>query len=280
MSITQSTLIDDTAVLNRICELIRQWCGVTLDSAKHYMVRNRLRPVQTDFNISSLEELVAKATGPTGIRLRERVIDALTTHETLFFRDQTPFDALKTHIIPEARKAAGNGRPRLRVWSSACSTGQEPYSVAMWLLESIPDIAGWEIKILASDVSVMAVEQARIGRYQEHELRRGLSPELRLKYFDKVGEDWQIQDRVRRLVQFQPGNLLGASQPPGPFELIYCRNVAIYFSDDDRKKVFQMTANRLAPGGRLFVGCSEVLSDFRNTLKMERVGNATCYSPV
>ncbi len=269
--------IDESLALDRICHLIHQWCGVTLNASKHYLIQNRLRPVLAHYQLKKLSELIARACDPTGNEVRDRMIDALTTHETLFFRDSSPFDALAQIIVPEAERNATMGRPRLRIWSAACSTGQEPYSIAMRLLERIPDIGRWEIRILASDVSTLSIEQAKLGVYMDHEIRRGLKPDHERNFFDKVGGEWRIQARVRQLVQFQPGNLLSANQPTGPFDLIFCRNVAIYFGDEDRLRVFRMLASRLAPGGRLFVGCSEVLTNLTDVFQTERIGAATCY---
>ena len=263
--------------LDALCQQLRRWCGVYLDSSKSYLIENRLRGLITELHFGSYEEMIAAAKQVGGTAVRDRIVDALTTHETLFFRDTSPFDALAKVIVPEIRDATRVGKPRLRVWSAACSSGQEPYSIAIKLLESVDDLSGWNISILASDVSSGTVAAARKGIYQDHEIRRGISESQKRAFFEAHGEHWQLKNQVRRLIQFQVGNLDSASQPVGPFDLIYCRNVLIYFTPEDANRILRVVASRLAPGGRLFVGCSEVLRNVGDFLVAEKVGNATCY---
>ncbi|MEM9644388.1 MAG: protein-glutamate O-methyltransferase CheR [Planctomycetota bacterium] len=267
-------------VLQRIRTLTKQWCGVHLDASKDYLIQNRLKELMLDLKVDGIERLIDLASKSSGMSIRDRVVDALTTHETLFFRDRSPFEAIKSQIIPPIKAAAGSARPRLRIWSAACSTGQEPYSLAILLTESLPDIKNWNITIEATDVSAPAVKQATKGEYLDHELSRGLTADQRQRFFTKKAERWVINDSLRRMVRFRVGNLLTGSPSPNKFDLILCRNVAIYFTPEDRLMMFEKLAGQLDEKGYLFVGCSEVLTNLGHVLKAGTVGRASCYRPV
>lgn len=267
----------DREAMRVLCQRLHTWCGVSLDESKSYLINNRLREWMSEVGVSDLATLVKRADSSTGMAIRDRIVDLLTTHETLFFRDQSPFEALAKVIIPEAREKASMGRPRLRVWSAACSSGQEPYSIAIKLIESVPDIANWDVSILATDVSGATVRRAREGLFHDHEVRRGVSASQQTRFFQREGDEMRINASIRKMITFQVGNLTAAHQPTGPFDLIYCRNVLIYFQPDDAKRVLKTVTSRLAPGGRLFVGCSEVLRDVGDFLVSQRAGQATCY---
>ena len=212
---------DETRLLR---EKLTRWCGVHLDQSKSYLVESRLRELLAETGASGYDDLVARAERADGLPIRHRIIDALTTHETSFFRDGSPFDAIRRVIVPEIRHQTRVGRPRLRVWSAACSSGQEPYSIALSLLESIPELEEWDLSILATDVSPGTVQLAKEGIYKEHEVRRGLNDAQLARYFQRHGEDWQVSGHIREMIRFRVLNLENASVP-GPFELIFCRNV-------------------------------------------------------
>lgn len=265
------------ATIDRLCTLLRQWCGVQLNESKMYLIRNRLAQLRRDYPNQTVEQLLDRAAEPRGLVIRERLVDALTTHETLFFRDISPFAALTDQIIPQIRQRVRNAPPRLRIWSAACSTGQEPYSIAISLLEKVPDIARWSVEILATDVGTETVAQAKNGSYFEHEVRRGLAPELQQRYFTRQGNTCTIVERVRRMIRFEVGNLLGANLPGGPFDMIFCRNVLIYFSNEDSRRVLESVTKRLTPEGYLFVGSSEVLGNASDLLQVKRLNRATAY---
>jgi len=260
-----------------ICQLLRGWCGVTLLPSKTYLVRNRLRMLMDELETSDLAELIDRAQSTAGAHIRDRIVDALTTHETLFFRDRLPFEALVKHIAPEIRSRTKTGRPKMRIWSAACSTGQEPYSIAMALMESVPTLNQFDLQILATDVSPESIAKAKMGSFPEHEMNRGTTTQQRQRFFHKTGDLWQINDDVKRFIRFEVGNLLGGSQPNGNFDVIFCRNVVIYFSGDDPERTFKMLAGKLGTDGRLFVGCSEMLGSMSHFLRRELVGSATCY---
>ncbi len=260
-----------------LCMRMHEWCGITLDESKSYLITNRLASIVKELEASSLSEVIRRAESSQGMALRDRLIDSLTTHETLFFRDQSPFEALTKQIVPNIRSATTSGQPRLRIWSAACSTGQEPYSIAIKLLESVPDIANWSVSILATDVASATVEKAKQGIFQDYEIRRGVTPSLEAKYFTAQGNRRQISDRVRRMVTFQVSNLSSTMQPGGPFDVIFLRNVLIYFQPEDARKILRQVSSRMSGSGRLFVGCSEVLTGVNDFLTSELMGSATCY---
>lgn len=273
MSVTEPSV-------TRLCDLVEELCGVALDQSKLYMIRGRLRPLLEEFGFSDYEALAKDAERTHRMALRDRLVDALTTNETLFFRDRSPFEALKNEIIPQLKKSGANARPRLRIWSAACSTGQEPYSIAMTLAENIADLSKWEISILASDVSPGALDRAKKGQYATHEMDRGVTEPLRHKYFTKQqGDNWEIKPEIRRMIRFEVHNLHKLPPTPGPFDIIFCRNVAIYFKKDARAAVFERLASKLTADGYLIVGCSESLHDLGPRFKPMRLGQATCYRP-
>lgn len=263
----------------RLCQLVEQLCGIALDDSKMYLIRGRLRPLLEEFGFTDIDQLTRDAERPSQTQLRDRLVDALTTNETLFFRDRSPFDALRENILPELRKQSAVRRPRLRIWSAACSTGQEPYSIAMTLIDCLPDLNQWDVSILATDISQDALQRARSGIYASHEIDRGLSHQVRDRFFTRHGDKWAIQPEIRRMVRFEVQNLHRPPVNPGPFDVIFCRNVAIYFKADLRKALFERLTSVLTPDGYLFVGCSESLHDLGTRFKPIRLKQATCYRP-
>ncbi|TWU06308.1 CheR family methyltransferase [Stieleria varia] len=273
-SLTNGRPIDGAIEL---CVRLHEWCGVYLEPTKTYLIENRLRSLMDDLGIHDYKSLIEIASSGSGMPIRNRIIDALTTHETLFFRDSAPFEVIANHLVPGIREMSRFGSPRLSVWTAACSTGQESYSIAIQLLESVPDIKQWNLSILGTDVSSAIIERARTGVYFDHEVRRGLTPQRLQKYFVQESEDWRINDCVREMVHFEVQNINDSTQPQGPFDVIFCRNVLIYFSVDDARRILQKIAGRLASSGRLFLGSSEVPRNINDFLTMENIGGATCY---
>lgn len=269
---------EDIKVISR---LVDDLCGIVLDESKGYLIESRLSGVAAEAGCASFSELYYKARHGSDRALRTKIINAITTNETLFFRDTSPFEALQHKALPELFDAkAGSAFPkRLRIWSAACSTGQEPYSLAMVLHELIPDIASWDIKITATDISDQAIAQASRGQYAEHEIRRGMPPRLLEKYFAKDGNNWKVKDELRALIAFQRINLLEPFTALGTFDVILCRNVAIYFKPDVRRELFERLARQLAPHGYLFAGSSESLSDLGPRFMPHKHCRAVFYRP-
>jgi chemotaxis protein methyltransferase CheR len=246
-----------------VAQLVYQLCGIVVDPSKGYLIESRLSGLAEAAGCANFSEFCRKVRGCADPLLRNQVINAITTQETLFFRDGSPFDAFQHRVLPDLIDAkAGSLFPnRIRIWSAACSTGQEPYSIAMALCELLPDISSWDVKILATDISDAAIQQASTGRYARHEIQRGMKPQLLSKYFQEEPGGWLVRDPLRWLIAFQRRNLLEPFAALGPFDVIFCRNVAIYFDPQTRRSLFLRMSNRLATDGALFVGAAESLSD-------------------
>ncbi len=244
-----------------VARLVDELCGVVLDETKGYLIDSRLAGVAEAAGCASFGELCQKARASR--TLQNQIIDAITTQETLFFRDNSPFEVLKHKAIPELIDAkAGTPFPkRLRIWSAACSTGQEPYSIAMTLCELLPDAPLWDINILATDICDSPIAQASLGRYAKHEIQRGMAPNMLSKHFREEPGGWRVKEELRSLIRFDRRNLLEPLTGLGPFDVIFCRNVAIYFDTDVKRDLFNRLADRLTPEGYLFVGSSESLAN-------------------
>jgi chemotaxis protein methyltransferase CheR len=245
-----------------VANLVEELCGIILDESKGYLIESRLGRLADAHGCNNFTDFCHKARN--GDRaLRGHIIDAITTQETLFFRDNSPFEVLQHKVVPELidSKAGTIFSKRLRIWSAACSTGQEVYSIAMTLCEMLPDILKWDIKILGTDISDSAIKQASWGQYAGHEIQRGMKPEMLKKYFTEVKNGWRVKDELRFLTAFQRRNLLEPFGELGLHDIIFCRNVAIYFDAKTKRGLFQRLTNQMAANGYLFVGSSESLTD-------------------
>jgi chemotaxis protein methyltransferase CheR len=244
-----------------VARLVDDLCGVVLDEAKGYLIDSRLGAMAQEAGCTSFSEFCQKVRASR--TLQNQVIDAITTQETLFFRDHSPFEALKHKAVPEMIDAK-SGTPfskRIRIWSAASSTGQEPYSIAMTLSELLPNVHSWDINILATDICDSAIMQASLGRYARHEVQRGMNPQMLSKYFQEEPGGWRVREELRYMIRFDRRNLLESFTGLGPFDIIFCRNVAIYFETDVKRDLFNRLSDRLAPDGYLFVGSSESLAN-------------------
>ncbi len=270
-----------TEDLRAVATLVDELCGVVLDDTKGYLVESRLTELAKANGCASYRELCDKARRPGNSDLQNKIIDAITTQETLFFRDQTPFEALRYKVLPELidRKAKTALPRRLRFWSAACSTGQEPYSIAITVCETIPTVASWDIQILGTDISNAAIKAASLGFYPPHEIERGMRPELLQRYFVPHNGGWKVKDSLRAMVSFQRRNLLQPFSDLGPFDVIFCRNVAIYFDAQRRRDLFRRLVQRLTPGGYLFVGASESLLDLGPAFAPKKHCRSIYYQP-
>jgi chemotaxis protein methyltransferase CheR len=235
---------------------IREISGIDLDETKRYLVESRLGPLIEKSGCADYACLYAKIREDASGTLRASLVNAITTHETSFFRDRKPFDLIRLRLIPSL--IANDPRRPVRIWSAACSTGQEAYSLAMLLLDSLGDPGRFDIRILGTDISEESVRAARAGEYRDFEVSRGIPPEKLDRYFTRKDGGYQVIPALRDLVEFRRGNIL---EPEGSarFDIILCRNVAIYFSMEDRKRLFEGLAGSLKPEGCLFIGASESL---------------------
>ncbi|HWA72901.1 MAG TPA: protein-glutamate O-methyltransferase CheR [Polyangiaceae bacterium] len=237
-------------------ELLSRHAGLALTNEQGRLVSARLTSLAKQRNLTTADELIeALRRAPVGALL-DSVIEALTTHETSFFRDQQPFVALSEHVIPELIESRRVQRS-LSIWSAACSTGQEPYSVAMLLQERFPALASWQVRIWGTDVSQVVVQRARAGTFTEREVQRGISKSAREKYFERSGELWRVREPIRRMVSWQTFNLAAPWPTLSTFDIILMRNVLIYFSAETRARILAQTAAQLTPDGYLLLGNSE-----------------------
>ncbi len=232
-------------------------CGIVLNESKNYLIDSRLRRILVDQNITSLEELTRKIEQPGHDLLRQTVIDAMTTNETLWFRDRHPFDYLKSQIIPELMSGSG-AQPR--IWCAACSSGQEPYSISICFEEfrKLKPGSFKEPKIIATDISRTILQAARQGIYEALTLNRGMSQERLSENFDKISNtQWQVKKHLRERIEFRSFNLKDSFSILGQFDVIFCRNVLIYFSSDLQNEILRKAHGILKSGGYLFLGGSE-----------------------
>jgi chemotaxis protein methyltransferase CheR len=259
---------------------IRRICGLALSCEKDYLVRQRLESLVRTTGAGTWSDLVARLTQHDTPRFRERVIDEMTTHETAFFRDKHPFEALQQHLLPAWWTRQPVTGP-VRLWCVGCSTGQEAYSLAMAGLEAHdrapPNLPTPPIQVLASEVSDRALQCAQVGVYPERELLRGIGPARRTRFFRPQGTGWAIREVVRQVVQFRKLNLLHPLPDLGTFHVIFCRNVLIYFDDAIRQRVLTSLAQRLVPGGVLCLGAAENLVGMTVPLESVYLGDTTVY---
>ena len=238
-------------------------CGILVDQSKAYLLESRLGPLLEEFQCRSYCELYTRAQRDASQHIPQRIIDAISTKETSFFRDQTPFDLLKYKLLPDyfdrVRGTTNSPVPHLSLWSAACSTGQEVYSIAMTLKELRSDVGPYRSTILGTDISATALAQASDGCYNKLEMARGLSPDRITRYFQAEGSQWRVTDELRALVSFRKLNLLESFAALRTFDIIFCRNVAIYFSQADRRQLFERLAKHLHPAGALLIGATESL---------------------
>lgn len=239
--------------------------GIKIDASKAYLLETRLIKLIEAYSCKSFDELHQKAVTDSSKVLETKIIDAITTNETLFFRDGSPFELLRHKILPELldRRSNSNGllQPKsIRIWSAACSTGQEVYSVAIILKELLGDVGKFGIQLLGTDLSDAAIKQASYGMYNKFEIERGLPRDRLQRFFSPNGANWKIKDEIRAIASFKKMNLLMPFQSMGKFDIIFCRNVAIYFTLEDRIKLFKKIADCLEPDGFLIIGSTESLT--------------------
>ncbi len=244
--------------------LLKERSGLDLSSDKQYLVESRLIPLARRVGLPGLAELVAKMKAGSDA-LTTEVVEAMTTNETFFFRDKIPFDHLR-EIMPELLQARANRRC-LRIWCAASSSGQEPYSIAMCLKQIAPALTGWRVEILATDLSQEVLEKSRAGIYSQFEVQRGLPIQLLVQHFTQVGELWQLNADIRAMVQHRKLNLLHDFSHLGMFDVIFCRNVLIYFDQDTKLGIFDRLARVLEPDGVLALGAAESVVGITDVFK-------------
>ena len=247
-------------------KLLKERSGLVLSADKQYLVESRLLPVARKAGAASLSDLVQRLKDPNAQSLAVEVIEAMMTNESFFFRDKLPFEHFRDTIIP-ALLAARASQRRIRIWCAAASTGQEPYSLAMSLKELSRQVAGWRIDIVATDLSTEVLEKAKAGIYSQFEVQRGLPIQLLVKYFTQIGENWQIAPDIRAMVQFRPFNLLNEFSALGMFDVVFCRNVLIYFDQQTKVGVLDRLARVVERDGYLSLGAAETVVGLTDSFK-------------
>ena len=240
-----------------LAKLLKERSGLMLTREKAYLIENRLLPVARKHELADLGAL-ARGLSAGQPQLIKDVVEAMTTNESFFFRDGSPFDSFRDVVLPAMRTRRAN-KKLLRIWCAAASTGQEPYSLAMILKEQAAKFPTWRFEILATDLSTEAINRAKDGRYNQFEVQRGLPIQFLVKYFQKAEASCQIDASLRSMVTFQQFNLLSDPKPLGDFDVVFCRNVLIYFDPPTKVRVLEGIARQLAPDGYLFLGGSETV---------------------
>jgi chemotaxis protein methyltransferase CheR len=256
--------------------------GIALTAGKEYLIETRLAQLMDELGAKSYMELHSKAKSDISGSIEKKIVDAISTNETYFFRDTSPFDLLQHKLIPDMidrwnKNPASGIRNGIRIWSSASSTGQEIYSIAMILKELGLDTGRYNIKLLATDISDAAIAQASYGKYNRFEVTRGLSKQRLDRYFVQDGDQWRIKDEIRAMVTFKKMNLMKPFSGLGKFDMILCRNVAIYFTAQDRRSLFEKIADVLDPNGVLIIGSTESLTNEITFFQPQRYLNSTFY---
>ncbi len=260
-----------------ICDFVQKNSGIVLSQSKEYLVDSRLKPIAEEHGFADIGAL-ARGLNLAPAAVKTAVTDAMTTNETFFFRDKTPFTLFEEIILPElarVRRVSG----RLRIWCAAASTGQEPYSLAMLLLKHKRALAGLRVEIIGTDLSASAIARAKEGRYTQFEVQRGLPVELLVKHFTQEGTQWLISDEIKRMVKFSLLNLLQSYAPVGTVDIIYCRNVLIYFDAETKKQVLTSLRKVMRPDGYLVLGAADTVMGSNG--EFERANNKRgLYQPV
>lgn len=241
-----------------LADLLARETGQQLLANRHWRVEMALKPLLRKHSIPDIDVLASILQGGGEPELLKECVESMVNNETCFFRDQANF-ALLTGPVMDSLRAARAGTKRLRIWSAACSTGQEPYSLAISFLENVEKWRGWSIQILATDISTSALAKARKGTFSQFEIQRGLPVMLMLKYFDQVDGDWIAKPEVRKMVTFAQHNQLDSARTLGQFDLILCRNMLMYLCDSKRREVLENLSSALAPDGILMLGAAETV---------------------
>ena len=263
----------DPKDFDRVRELVLKRSGIVLDETKGYLVDARLTTLVRKLNLGTPEALMAKFADPA---VQSAIVEAMTTNETSFFRDLHPFEALKTQVLPQLLASRGDQR-KLTIWCAASSTGQEPYTLAILLKEHFPQLANWHLTFVASDLSTEVLEKAKTGRYSQLEMNRGLPAPLLVKYFKKVGLEWEVKPEVRAMIDFRKVNLLEAWPLLPPADLVLMRNVLIYFDIPTKKQIFARLRRVMQPDGFLFLGAAETTLNIDDAFVRSSWEKSGCY---
>lgn len=249
-----------------LCDFLKERSGLALAPDKEYLVDNRLLPVARRHGRKTVAELIQMLKGPDSGHLKVEVTEAMMNNESYFFRDRVPFDRLGDTVLPDLLRTRAL-RKKIRIWCAAASTGQEPYSIAMQL-DQRAELGGWRVEIAATDISGDAIERAKAGLYSQFEVQRGLPIQMLMRHFEEVAGQWRIVERLRNRVDFQTINLLTDFSGLGQFDVVFLRNVLIYFDRDTKLDVLARVRESLAPDGYLLLGAAETMVGLGDLFKM------------
>jgi chemotaxis protein methyltransferase CheR len=271
MTTTNVTTVD----FDYICTLVRSRSAIVLEPGKEYLVQARLLPLARKQGLDDISALVERLKRGDAA-LTTEVVEAMTTNETSFFRDVHPFELLRTEVVPDLLTKRAATR-RLHIWSAAASTGQEAYTIAMTLREHFPQLVGWNVSILGTDLSREVLEKAREGRYAQIEVNRGLPAPMLVKYFDRAGPAWRVKPELRALVEFKQLNLMGQWPVMPSMDIVFLRNVLIYFDADTKRDILTRVQRVIAPDGYLFLGAAETTLQFEGMFERVAGARGNCY---
>ncbi|WP_075215309.1 CheR family methyltransferase [Mongoliimonas terrestris] len=247
-------------------QFLKTRSGLVLSNEKQYLIESRLLPVARKAGLASIAALVSKLRDPRETLLADAVVEAMTTNESFFFRDKVPFDHFNQLMLPQMLERR-SARRQLRIWCAAASTGQEPYSIAMCLKEMGPKLAGWRVEIIGTDISNEVLDRAKAGVYTQFEVQRGLPIQNLLKYFTQTGDQWTISAELRSMVQWRKFNLLDSFASLGQFDIVFCRNVLIYFDQPTKADILNRIGKAMAPDGYMVLGAAETVVGLSDAFK-------------
>jgi chemotaxis protein methyltransferase CheR len=274
---TMATATMTPVDIDYVRTLVKEQSAIVLEQAKAYLIESRLEPVARKAGAANAHDLVSQLRAKPYSKLHHQVVEAMTTNETSWFRDIAPFAALRDHLLPELIAHHATDR-RITIWSAASSTGQEIYSIAMLLADHFPQLrSGWQVKLLASDLSEEVVDRAKSGKFTPLEVNRGLPAPMLVKHFERVGSLWQVKPELRNQVSFGVVNLIKPWPQMPPLDIVMLRNVMIYFDVETKKQILANVRRVLRPGGHLFLGNAETTLNLDERFERVQYGKATCY---
>jgi len=261
-----------------LCELVKNSTAIALDTGREYLMDARLTPIAQQEGFRTVSELISRVRSGGSQQLQWKVVEAMTTNETSFFRDVKPYEALRTMVLPALMQPRQSER-KLSIWCAACSSGQEPYSIAMLLREHFPELQSWKVTIIATDISTEMLDKSRQGRYSQLEVNRGLPANYLVKYFKKDGTDWQIDESIRKMIDIRRMNLSVAWPLMPPMDIVMLRNVMIYFPVETKKQILKNMRSVMRPDGYLFLGTAETTINLDANFSCESFKNVSYYRP-
>jgi len=259
-----------------LSDMIYKHSAIVVDKGKEYLIESRLSPLVSQHKFANINDYVARLKSMPFSAMHKEIIEAMTTNETSFFRDIHPFEAIKNDVLPEMIKSRASTR-QLNIWSGACSSGQEPYSLAIMIREHFPMLAGWTVKIIATDLSEDVLDIARKGCYRPLDVNRGLPAALMVKYFEKQGLEWQVKREIREMIDFRQMNLSGHWPSLPSMDIVLMRNVLIYFDQETKRGILGKIKRVLRPDGPLFLGSAETTFNLDESFKRVVMGKAAAY---